>query len=181
MPHNPSPFASFSLCLLLSTVLCRAFLENNISWYAKFPMTFLDISPLNPFSTRKFPILHLNFSDCHLFSHLPQKITCHPSHLKINFHPKFSYDFFSHYLPNKNFSPPNSFGKYSGLRDFYTFLLFLSKRSSKSLEHHDLLCDTAILTYKICIPHFHFPVCRTGAYRHKKSPGPVATGPVTVL
>jgi len=32
----------------------------------------------------------------------------------------------------------------------------------------DLLYDTAI-TYKIYIPHFHFQVRRTSAYRHKKA------------
>src|SRR6218665_4153199 len=32
---------------------------------------------------------------------------------------------------------------------------------------HDLLYDTAVLTYKIYILHFHFPVRRTSAYRNK--------------
>jgi len=59
--------------------------------------------------------------------------------LKRNFHPKFSDDFFSHCLPNKHFSPPNFFGRCSGLQDFYTFLLFLSKRSRKVPVRHDLL------------------------------------------
>src|SRR6218665_1499801 len=74
--------------------------------------------------------------------------------------------FFSHYLPNQNFSPPNFIGKCSGLQDFYTFLLFLSKRSWYAMI---FLYDTAILAYKIYIPHFHFPVRCTGAYCHKKA------------
>src|SRR6218665_2630897 len=109
-----------------------------------------------PFSTRSFPMT-------------TTKITLQAI-LKRTFHPKFSDDIFRHYLPNKNFSPPNLFGNGSGLRDFYTFSLLLSKRSRKVPVCHDLLYDTAILTYKINIPHFHFPVRHTGACCHKKAP-----------
>src|SRR6218665_2352082 len=45
--------------------------------------------------------------------------------------------FLSHYL-SKKFSPPNFF-KSSVLLDFYTFLLFLSKRSRKAPVRNDLL------------------------------------------
>src|SRR6218665_289433 len=59
-------------------------------------------------------------------------------------------------------SPPEIF------RDFYTFLLFLSKRSRKVPVRNDLLYDTAILTYKIYIPHFHFQVRHTARTITKK-------------
>src|SRR6218665_2100386 len=88
------------------------------------------------FSTRNFPMT-------------TTKITLQAI-LKRTFPLKFSDDFFSHYryLPKK-FLSTQPFGKCSGLRDFYTFLLFISKRSRKVPVRHDLLYDTAILTYKI--------------------------------
>jgi len=134
------------------------------------------------------------------FSHLPLKITLHPSHFKEKFPPKIFRWHFVVIIYQTKISLPNFYGKFSGLWDFYTFLLFLSKRSWKVPVRHDLLhhlyiyiyiyisficlntdiclksfvwlshCIQAILTYKICIPHFHLPVRRTGAYRHKNSP-----------
>src|SRR6218665_2010962 len=85
------------------------------------------------FSTRNFPMT-------------TTKITLQGI-LKINFHPKFSDDFLSHYLPEKIYL--KLFGKCSGLRDFYTCLLFLSKRSREVPVPHYLLHDTAILIYTI--------------------------------
>src|SRR6218665_2063317 len=81
-------------------------------------------------------------------------------------------DFFSHYFTTKKFPSAQFFEKCSGLRDMYTFLQFLSKRSQKSQVSHDLLYVTAIITYKICIPHFHFPV-RVPARTVTKGHGPM--------
>ena len=106
-------------------------LPSKMFLYSKFSHSPPEIFP---FSTRSFPMT-------------TTKITLQAI-LKRTFHPKFSDDIFRHYLPNKNFSPPNLFGNGSGLRDFYTFLLFLSKRSRKVPVRHDLLYDTATLTYK---------------------------------
>ena len=126
------------------------------------------------FRTRNFAILYPKLSHSNIFSHLPQRLLSTQAISKRNFYQKFPDDFFSHNLPNKNLSPPNSFGKCSGLRDFYSFLLFLSKRSRKVPVRHDLLYDIALLTYKIYIPHIHssfsFPDTRYRRVPSQKKP-----------
>src|SRR6218665_1965119 len=95
------------------------------------------------------------------FSNLPKKITLRPSHFKEKFLPEIFPKTFLVIIYQRKISPTYYLGKCSVLLDFYTFLLFLAKRSRKVPVRHDLLSDTAILTYKIYIPHFHFPVRRT--------------------
>jgi len=66
------------------------------------------------------------------FSHLPQKITLHPSHFKENFPwPRNFPMTLLVIIYQTKISLHPIFCKCSDLRDFYTFLLFLSKTSWK--------------------------------------------------
>src|SRR6218665_2676629 len=119
------------------------------------------------------------------FSHSPPEIFPFPTRnflmtttkiilqaiLNRNFHPIFSHDFLVIIYQTISSLHPIILENVLVSGDFYRprFLLFLLKRARKVPVRHDLLYDTAILTYKIYIPHFHFPVCRTSAYRHKKA------------
>jgi len=130
------------------------------------------VSPLDIFQfyTRNFPILHPKFSNNLFLVIYLKKLLSIQVTLKRNFNPKFSDELFSHYLPNKNFTPPIFLWKGLGVRDFYTFLLFLSKRSRKVTVRHDLLYDTVILQYITYIPLiFISRYAVPGVYRHKKA------------
>jgi len=134
-----------------------------------FPWPFFrHLPPKKSFSTRYFPILHQKFSHSQpkifwwpLLVVYHQKITLHHSHFKEKFPPNIFRWLFLVIIYPKKFLSTQFFFKCSGLQDFYTFLLCLSKRSRTVSVRHDLLYDTTILTYKIDIPHFHFPVRRT--------------------
>src|SRR6218665_662888 len=93
----------------------------------------------------------------------PKKVS--PAEIFPFFTRNFPMTFFSHYLPNQNFSPPNCFSENVLVAEF---LYILTVSLKKVPVRHDLLYDTATLSHKIYIPHFHFSVRRTGAYRHKK-------------
>src|SRR6218665_3182084 len=96
-----------------------------------------------PFSTRNFMMT-------------TTKITLQAT-VVINFHRNFPLTYFKS-LFTKNLFPPNFFVKCcSVLRDFYTFLLFLSKRSRKVPVRHDLLYDTAIKSIQNIYSIFSFP------------------------
>ena len=137
-------------------MIIRAFCKITFPGTPHFRWPFLDSPP------KKF--LHPKFSD-DLLSHLPQKSLSNQAILKRNFHPKFFDDFFSHYLPNKNFSPPNNF-KNVLVSGIFTHSYCISRngpgRSRYAIIYY---YDIAMLTYKIYIPHFHFPVRRIRARR----------------
>ena len=108
-----------------------------------------------PFSSRNFAMI--------IFSHLLfiQII------LKRNFHPKFSDDFLVIIYQTKISLHPIFWENV--LHGLWDFLYILTVSLEMVPVRHNLLYDTAILTYKIYIPHFHFPVRRTNAYRHKNA------------
>src|SRR6218665_1752887 len=119
--------------------------------------THTQLAKYRAFFVRNFSILHSKFSDDLILVIYHKKLLSIQASFKRNFHSLvviYKTKFFE-----KMFWSPGFL--------YSLFLLFLLKRSRKVPLCHDLLYDTAI----IYIPHFNFPVHRTGAYHHKKSPG----------
>ena len=123
------------------------------------------------------------YSRCSVCRHLPKEF----SQFTI-FYPKFFpmtffkvqsqkipfssriFDLFLVIYHKNNLSPLSLKSILAIFNGFYTFLMFLSKRCRVRHDYFIILIGPTIglLTYKIYFRNFHFPVRRTGAYRHKK-------------
>jgi len=88
----------------------------------------------------------------------------------------FSYDLSLNIISKMFFFQPN-YGPFlviyhknnlspANFSNFCTFWMFLSKRFRYTMINFHI---NTMLTYKVNFRHFHFPVRRTGAYRHKKT------------